>query len=138
MPERKSPKSSAADPSVGLKRRHIDHKPIAHVAFQNAFVGLVDFLNRDGFNIARNMMRAAKIQHFLGFLNAANYGTRHAAPAQDQRKRFEWNRFVGNTDDDKGAVHIEQFEIWIPVNPRRDGANDEVEVFLQIFESCRI
>src|SRR5882757_823450 len=89
MPKGKSITFAASNPSVRLKRRHVDHKPVSHVAFQDAFVGLVDFLNRDGFNVARDIMRAAKIQHFLGFLNAANHGTRHTAPPQDQRKRSE-------------------------------------------------
>jgi len=34
-----------------LKRRHIDHKPVFHVAFQHAFIRFIDILNLDHFDI---------------------------------------------------------------------------------------
>ncbi len=54
------------------QRLHINHKPVLHVAFEQALVSLVDLLNFDQFDIGGEAVIGAEIEHLLRFLNAAD------------------------------------------------------------------
>lgn len=54
------------------QRRHIDHKPVLHIALEEPFVCLVDLLNSDEFNVGRDAFVGAEIQHLLRLANAAD------------------------------------------------------------------
>ena len=55
-----------------FERCHIDHKAVFHIAFEHAFVGGVDVLNVDHFDIAGDVMFGAEVEHFLRFRQAAD------------------------------------------------------------------
>ena len=50
-----------------LQRLHVDHEAITHVAAAHPLVGFGDVLDVDGFDIAGDAVRAAEVEHLLGF-----------------------------------------------------------------------
>ena len=63
---------------------HINHEAVFHVALDQAFVGFVDFLDGNEFDVAGDVVFTAKIEHLLGFANAANQRAGELTPAKDQ------------------------------------------------------
>jgi hypothetical protein len=60
---------------VGLRRferSHIDGEAVLHIGLEQSVVGLVDFLDRDDFDIGGDVMGPAKVEHLLGFGDTAN------------------------------------------------------------------
>ncbi len=55
-----------------LQRRHINHKAVLDVPFQQTLVGLVDLLNFDQFDIGGEAVIGAEIEHLLSFPNPAD------------------------------------------------------------------
>ncbi len=72
-------------------------------------------------------MFRAKIQHFLGLLEATDVGAGETTALRDQRERAHLDRLIGQTHTDQGAVGLEQRERGIHVDGRRDGVHDEIE-----------
>ena len=72
--------------SKGLRAEcsHVDHEAIFHIAFNHAFVGLVDFVHADHLDVRRDAMLAAKIEHFLRFRNAADQRTSQRTALENQ------------------------------------------------------
>src|ERR1700722_1473422 len=46
-----------------FERCHIDHEAVFHIALQQAFVGGIDVLNTDHFDVAHDAVFRAEIQH---------------------------------------------------------------------------
>lgn len=61
-----------SDRPGSCQRCHVDHETIFHIALQQPFVGFIDFLDRDLFDIGRYPVLAAEIQHLLCLLHAAD------------------------------------------------------------------
>ena len=53
-----------------LQRRHIDYETVFDVALEKPVVGRIDFLDADELDVAHDVVRGAKIEHFLGFGDA--------------------------------------------------------------------
>ncbi len=51
---------------------HVNGEPILHIRLHQSFVGLVDLLDGDHFDIGSNVVRAAKVQHLLGLRETAD------------------------------------------------------------------
>jgi hypothetical protein len=56
----------------GFERGHIDGEAVLDLGLEESVVGLVDLLDRDDFDIGRDVMGPAKVEHLLGFRNTAN------------------------------------------------------------------
>src|SRR6266481_9157013 len=67
-----------------FERSHVDRKPVLHIGLEQSFVSFVDFLDRDYFNVSGDIMLPAKIEHLLGFGDAANGRAGQAMATHDQ------------------------------------------------------
>jgi hypothetical protein len=54
-----------------LQSRHINHKPIPHIAFKHTLISGINILDGYYFHITYNIMCCTVVQHFLCFGNAA-------------------------------------------------------------------
>src|ERR1035441_6724313 len=54
------------------ERSHVDAETVLHVRLHQSLIGLVDLLDGNHFDIGRNIMRAAEIEHLLGLRDAAD------------------------------------------------------------------
>ena len=74
--EPRMPTRNVAPPSrfrlLGFERSHIDREAVPHIGLEQSFVGFVDLLDGDDFDIGGNVMRPAKVEHLLGFGDAAD------------------------------------------------------------------
>src|ERR1035437_2940238 len=61
---------------VLAKRTHVDDESVLHVLAQHAFVGSVDLLDRNDFDLGGDVVLAAGVKHLLGLGHAANHGSR--------------------------------------------------------------
>src|SRR5436190_15952539 len=61
--------------SLRFERSHVDGKAILHVGLEQSLVGFVYFLNWNDFDVGRDVMLAAKIEHLLGLGDAADCRT---------------------------------------------------------------
>ena len=66
-----------------LQRRHIYDKAVPHISFQHTFVGGLDILDIDHFDIGNDVVRRAIVQHFLGFGQPADTRPGEALPAAE-------------------------------------------------------
>src|SRR5580765_1301132 len=80
--------------SFRLKGSHIDGEPILHIGLQQSLVSFVDFLDWNNFDVGRDVMFAAKVEHLLGFGDAANGRTGQAMATHDQAECRERKRFL--------------------------------------------
>ena len=66
--ETRMPTCNVAPPSrfrlLGFERSHIDREAVPHIGLEQSFVGFVDPLDGDDFDIGGNVMRAAKVPDF--------------------------------------------------------------------------
>ena len=70
----RSRRSASLIPSqaLSIQSGHIDDKAVFHVAFDGAVIGFVHFFHCDHFDIAGDVVLAAKIKHLLRFRQSAN------------------------------------------------------------------
>src|SRR5204863_3513119 len=87
-----SPTDSKDAPPGLLQRGIVDHEAILHVALQQAVIRFVDLLDTDFFDVRRDAVLAAEIQHLLGFADAANRRSRKISPADDDAERADGKR----------------------------------------------
>src|SRR5437773_11410883 len=113
--------------SLRFQRSHVDRKAVLHVRLQQSFVCFVDFLNRNHFNISSDVVRAAKIEHLLGFRNAADTGPGKTATPHDQAECRDIQWFCGSADQRKITINAEQIDIGVDVVIGRNGVDDEIE-----------
>src|SRR5208283_3959539 len=50
-------------------RGHINYEAVLHVALQQAFVGMINLLDADFFDVSGYTVFTAEVQHFLRFAN---------------------------------------------------------------------
>jgi len=70
-------------------------------------VSFVDFLDRDYFNVSGDVMLSAKIEHLLGFRDAADGRAGETAAPHDQAECRNAHRLRGRADQRKIAVNAE-------------------------------
>lgn len=86
-----------------LQTRHVDDEAVPHIAAQYAFVGLVDVIHVDQLDLRADVVRAAEVEHFLGFGDSAEEGRGHA-PLHGQREHRKRYRVFREVDLDQGGV----------------------------------
>ena len=67
-----------------FERSHVDGEAILHIGLEQPLVSFVDLLDRDHFDVGGDVVLAAKIEHLLGFGNAADGRAGEAAAAEDE------------------------------------------------------
>ena len=55
-----------------LEAGHVDYEAVFYVALEETFVGFVDLLDGDDFDVAGDVVLAAEVEHLLGFFDAAD------------------------------------------------------------------
>src|SRR5215471_4110981 len=55
-----------------FERRHVDGETVLHIGLRQSFVGFVDFLDGNHLDVGGDVVRAAEVEHLLGFGNAAD------------------------------------------------------------------
>src|ERR1700736_1006824 len=93
--------------SFGLERSHVDREAVLHVRLEQSLVSLVDFLDRNDFDIGRDVMLAAKIEHLLGFGDATDGRAGETAAPHDEAKRRNGEGLRRSADKCKIAVDAE-------------------------------
>ena len=58
--------------SLGFERSHVDDEAVFYIALEHAFVGVVDLIHPDHFDIAGDIVLSAEIEHLLCFRNATD------------------------------------------------------------------
>src|SRR5437879_2587304 len=91
--------------SLRLKRSHVDREAVLNIGLEQSLVGFVDFLDGDNFNISGDVVGAAKVQHLLGFGDAANHRAGETAPPANETERRDAQRLCRSADQRKIAVH---------------------------------
>src|ERR1700730_4764283 len=85
--ETRMPTRNFAPPSrfrlLGFERSHIDREAVPHIGLKQSLVGFVDPLDGDDFDIGGNVMRPAKVEHLLGFGDAADGRAGETAASHD-------------------------------------------------------
>src|SRR5437016_11249853 len=93
--------------SFRLKRSHVDREPVLHIRLEQSFVGFVDFLDRNDFDIGGDVVSAAKVEHLLRFRDAANHRTGETAPPADKVECGDAQRLCGSADKCEIAADAE-------------------------------
>src|SRR6266566_2143843 len=91
--------------SLRFQRRHVDREAVLHIRLQQSFVGFVDLLNGNHFDVGRDVVFAAKIEHLLGLGDSTNGGPGKTASPHDQAKRRYIERLCGSANQRKIAVN---------------------------------
>src|SRR5208282_6465839 len=100
--------AGGASPRGLLQRSQVDDEAVLYVALEQAFVGLVDLLNRNQLDIRDNSVVSAKIQHFLSLAQAADGGAREAATLHKQVEGRHRCGFRWGAHQDHGAIELQQ------------------------------
>ena len=58
--------------SLRFERSHVDGEAVLHIGLEQSLVGFVDLLDGDDFDIGGDVVLAAKVEHLLGFGDAAD------------------------------------------------------------------
>src|SRR6476661_6645638 len=113
--------------SFRLKGSHIDGETILHIGLQQSLVSFVDFLDWNNFDVGRDVMFAAKIEHLLRFGDTADRRAGEAVSAEDQAEGRNRERFLRCADEGDIAVPTKQIDIRVDVVIGGNGVEDEVE-----------
>src|SRR5436190_2603338 len=100
---------------LGFKRRHINREAVLYVGLEHSFVGVIDLLGGDDFDVGGDVVLAAEVEHLLSFLNSANGGTGEAAPRKDQSESGNWHWLFRSADQRNVAITPEQLNVAIDV-----------------------
>ena len=57
---------------IRFEGSHVDGEAVLHIGLEQPLVGFVDLLDRDDLDIGSDVLRAAKVEHLLGFGDAAD------------------------------------------------------------------
>src|SRR5438034_5276557 len=93
--------------SLRFKRCHVDREPVLHIGLEQSLVRFVHFLDRDNFDIGGDVMFATKVEHLLGFGDAADHRAGETATPADETERRNRERLCGSADQRKIAVDAE-------------------------------
>ncbi len=110
-----------------VERGHVDDEAVFDVAFEHAFVGFVDLVHADHFDVRGDVVLAAEVEHFLGFGEAADEGAGEGFAAHDEGEGGYGEGFLRGTDEGKVAIDGEHVEVGVDVVIGGDAVEDEVE-----------
>src|SRR6476469_8400923 len=82
-----------------FERSHVDREAVFHVGLEQSFIGFVDFLDWNDFDIGGDVMLAAKIEHLLRFGDTADRRAGQAVSAEDQAEGRNRERFLRCADE---------------------------------------
>ena len=102
------------------------------------FVGLVDFVDADHFTFGQDVLFCTEVEKFLCFTDSTDGRCGDPAPAEYHRNGGNGADRPDLSDNDKGAVDIQQWHIGIEIVFDRNGIDDEIESGLRFFHSRRI
>src|SRR2546427_7455672 len=109
-----------------LQRRHINHEAVLHIALRQPFIGLVNVLNFDQFNVRGDAVLGAEIEHLLRFANASNGGTRQTVSPNYQIEGSHWSGFLRRAYQRHGAVELKKWQVRVEVVFGGCGVENEV------------
>lgn len=72
-----------------LELLDINHEPIPHIRAGHSFVGLIDLVRADHFDLTGNVVLCAKVQHLLRFLDATHERSENRAPSKHECLRWD-------------------------------------------------
>src|SRR5512147_719607 len=81
--------------SFRSERSHVDGEAVLHVGLQQSFVGFVDLLDGDDFDIGGDVMRPAKVEHLLGLVDATYGRAGETAAPHDEAEGRDAQGFSG-------------------------------------------
>src|SRR5438105_12716314 len=93
--------------SFRLERSHVDGETVLHIGLEQSFVGFVDLLDGNNFNISGDVMLATKIEHFLRFGDAADHRPGKTVPTHDEAERGDPQRLRGSANEREIAIDAE-------------------------------
>jgi hypothetical protein len=114
---------------------HVNDEAEFHVVLQEAVVGFVNLLDGDEFDVAGDVMVAAKIEHFLRFANAADERAGELPASGKEVENVNGQGLGWRANLGQGSVPFQQREVGIDVVLRRNGVENEmeaVEVFFHL------
>ena len=112
----------------------IDHESVLHVPFERSLVGLVDLVRRDHFNVARDAILSAVIEHLLGLVNASNQGAHDLAVPENQGERAEVQRLGGGAHQNQSPLWLQAVQRSIDVMFGRNRVEDRIVPVRQFLE----
>ena len=81
-----------------LQTRQINNETVLHITFQDTFVGFINLLDGDDFDIGCDSVFGAEGEHFLSFFYAANQRANNTAALENQvGDRGRWVRVIGQS-----------------------------------------
>ncbi len=95
--------------------------------FHQPFIGFINILNANHFDVRRDAVLAAEIEHLLGLGEAADGRAGEAASSEYQAETRDGERLLRGADEGEVAVAAEQVDIGVDVVVGGDGVEDEVE-----------
>jgi len=115
----------------------VDYEAVFYVAFDQAVVGVVYFLDGDDLDIGGDFVFGAEVEHFLSFADAAykRAGERPACAWQGERRYSERARW--NTEHHESSVAVKEIEILIHIELDRNGVENKVEFTGEFIEHTR-
>ena len=87
-----------------FERRHIDGEAVLHIRLDQSVVGFVHFLDGDDLDIGSDIMGPAKIEHLLGFGDAANWRTGEASTSEYKAEGSDGERLFRRADEGDVAI----------------------------------
>jgi hypothetical protein len=81
-----------------FQRGHINDEAVFYVVLHHPVIGFIDFLDGDELDISGDVVLTAKIQHFLGLLDAIDERTAKIASAKNQASHLNRQRFRRQAD----------------------------------------
>ena len=76
---------------------HIDNEPVLNVALQHALVGRIDVGHGNQLDVGGDAVLCAEIQHFLGFPDASDQGTRDLPALKEALNKSHMSRVAGKS-----------------------------------------
>ena len=126
--------------SLRPERSHIDGEAVLHIGLEQSLVGFVDLLDGDDFDIGGDVMLPAKVEHLLGFGEAADVRAGETAAPHDQSEGGDAQRLFWSADQRDVAVEAQQVDVGVDVVLGRDGVENEIKtagVFLHFVGVAR-
>src|SRR5438270_1382831 len=94
--------------SLRFKRSHVDGETVFHIGLEQSLVSFIDFLYRNHFDVSRDVIGAAKVEHLLCFGDAADGRASETAASHDETECRNSQWFRRGADHGKISVAAEQ------------------------------